>query len=271
VPAPRANSASVYVNGAFYGVYTNIEAEDKHLISRWFQKEGGNLYEKEGTRDFVSAALSEFNLETNETANDTTDLKNLINTIQAATNPDTLLADLGKNMDTANFLKFTAVEAAVNQWDTYAYTVFYVHNFRLYDDPATGKFHFIPWGLDLSMKPFDGNVKSYIEAFKLATDRAKAGAPVTAGLIFQRCMASPSCKSSYKAALQQVVTVYEGLNLEAAANRYYMQIKDQVAADTRKATFNGPLTVQQFDSAFQSVVTTIRGRVAALRADIAAN
>lgn len=271
VPAPRANSASVYINGAFYGVYTNIEAEDKHLISRWFQKEGGNLYEKEGTRDFVTAALSEFSLETNEVANDTTDLKNLVNTIQAATNPDTFLADLGKNLDTAEFLKFTAVEAAVNQWDTYAYTVYYVHNFRLYDDPATGKFSFIPWGLDLSMKPFDGNVKAYIEAFKLATDQARAGGPVTAGLMFQRCMTSPSCKATYKTTLQQVVTVYEGLGMEAAANRYYAQIKDQVALDTRKATFNGPLTMQQFDTAFQSVITTIRGRVAALRADIAAN
>jgi spore coat protein CotH len=271
VPAPRANSASVYINGTFYGVYTNLEAEDKHFISRWFQKEGGNLYEKEGTRDFVTAALSEFNLETNETANDTTDLKNLISTIQAATNPSTFLADLGKNMDTAEFLKFTAVEAAVNQWDTYAYTVYYVHNFRLYDDPSTGKFSFIPWGLDLSMKPFDTNVKAYIEAFKLATDRAAPNGQVTAGIVFQRCLTSPSCKSAYKTALQEVVTVYEGLGMEAAANRYYNQIKAQVALDTRKATFNGPLTTAQFDTAFQAVVTTIRGRVAALRADLAAN
>jgi spore coat protein CotH len=271
VPAPRANSASVYVNGAFYGVYTNLEAEDKHFISRWFAKEGGNLYEKEGNRDFVSAALSEFNLETNETANDTTDLKNLINTIQAATKPDTFLADLEKNMDTAEFLKFTAVEAAVNQWDTYAYTVFYIHNFRLYDDPASGKFSFIPWGLDLSMKPFDGNVKAYIEAFKLATDRARAGGTVTAGLLFQRCLTSPSCKAAYKTALQQVITVYEGLGLEAVANRYYAQIKEQVNLDPRKATFNGPLTMPLFDAEFQAVITTIRGRTAALRADLAAN
>jgi spore coat protein CotH len=271
VPAPRANSASVYINGSFYGVYTNLEAEDKHLISRWFQKEGGNLYEKDGTRDFVVAALSEFELETNETANDTTDIRNLINTVQAATNPSTFLADLDKNMDTAEFLKFTAVEAAVNQWDTYAYTVYYVHNFRLYDDPATSKFSFIPWGLDLSMKPFKTNVKSYIEAFKIATDQAAPGSRVTAGLIFQRCMTSPGCKTAYKAALEQVVTVYEGLGMEAAANRYYNQIKAQVAADPRKATFDGPLTVAQFDTAFQAVVTTIRGRVAALRADLAAN
>ncbi len=271
VAAPRGNSAKVYVNGAFYGVYTNLEAEDKHFLSRWFAKDGGNLYEKEGNRDFITAALSEFTLETNETANDTTDLKNLVAAIQAATNPATFLEDLGKHVDMTQFLKFTAVEAAVNQWDSYAYTVYYPHNFRLYNDPTTSRFSFIPWGMDLSMKPFDGNVKAYIEAFEPATAYARAGAMETGGFLLKRCLASPNCKAQYKAILQQVVTVYDGLGLEAAANRYYTQIKEQVNLDPRKATFNGPLTLQQFDTAFQSVITTIRGRTAALRADIAAN
>ncbi len=32
LPAPRANSALVYVNGAYYGVYTNLETEDKTFL-----------------------------------------------------------------------------------------------------------------------------------------------------------------------------------------------------------------------------------------------
>ena len=56
-----------------------------------------------------------------------------------------------------------------------------------------------------------------------------------------------------------------------ACMRYYNQIKTQVYADTRKRTMSGIITNQQFDAAFQSVLTVIRGRVAAMRADVAAN
>ena len=271
VPAPRCNNARVYVNGAFYGVYANVEAEDKHFLKRWFDKDGGNLYEKDGTRDFVPQAESEFDLETNEKAPDRSDLSKLISTIQAATSSATFLTDLSPVLDTEAFLKFTAVEAAVNQWDTYAFTVFYIHNFRLYNDPSSGRFAFIPWGLDLSMKPFDGDVKAYIGAFELATERAAKSGRVTAGILFQRCLKSAECKAAYKRALEQVINVYEGMNLEAEADRHYQQIKAQVYADTKKATFDGPLTNQAFDRAFQAVIMTIRGRVAALRADLAAN
>jgi spore coat protein CotH len=271
VPAPRCNNASVYVNGTFYGVYANVEAEDKHFLKRWFDKDGGNLYEKDGTRDFVPQAEPEFDLETNEKAPDRSDLVKLISTVQAATNPTTFLTDLSTVMDTSAFLKFTAVEAAVNQWDTYSFTVYYIHNFRLYNDPTSGRFSFIPWGLDLSMKPFDGDVRAYIGAFELATELAVKGRRVTAGILFQRCLKSPECKAAYKLALEKVMTTYDGLGLEAEANRHYQQIKAQVYADTKKATFNGPLTNEAFDRAFQAVITTIRGRTAALRADLAAN
>lgn len=271
VPAPRCNNASVYVNGTFYGVYANVESEDKHFLQRWFEKDGGNLYEKDGSRDFVPQAEPEFDLETNEKAPDRSDLAKLIATIQAATNPATFLSDLAPVLDTEAFLKFTAVEAAVNQWDTYAFTVFYIHNFRLYSDPTSGRFAFIPWGLDLSMKPFDGDVKAYVGAFELATERAAKNGRVTAGLLFQRCLKSADCKAAYKRALEQVISVYAGMDLEAEANRHYLQIKAQVHADTKKATFAGPLTNEAFDRAFQSVIATIRGRVAALRADLAAN
>lgn len=42
LPAPRCNNAVVYVNGAYYGVYVNVEAEDKTLLRRWFASAEGN-------------------------------------------------------------------------------------------------------------------------------------------------------------------------------------------------------------------------------------
>jgi hypothetical protein len=63
----------LYVNGQAYGLYANVEAEDKTFLRRWFTSDDGNLYE-EGQTDFVSGAEQTFDLETNETANDRSDL-----------------------------------------------------------------------------------------------------------------------------------------------------------------------------------------------------
>ncbi|HTU60628.1 MAG TPA: CotH kinase family protein, partial [Polyangiales bacterium] len=144
LPAPRCNHAVVYVNDTYYGVYAHVESEDKTFLRRWFASDDGNLYE-DGMADFVDGAASSFDLQTNETANDRTDLTALISAIGSASSA-TYLQDLDPVLDTAQFLRYSAMEAAVNQWDGYSYTYFEPNNFRVYHDPATRKFSFIPWG-----------------------------------------------------------------------------------------------------------------------------
>ena len=262
LPAPRANSALLYVNGEFYGVYANVEAEDKTFLSRWFASNDGNLYE-EGQVDFVPGAEAEFDLETNETANDRSDLAGLIAAIDGASD-QTFLDDVGSSLDTDQFLRFTAAEAAVNQWDMYAYTVFYPNNFRIYNDPTHGKFVFLPWGMDLSMKPFRDSDKPHIALFALARQGDDANGPVSAGLIFRRCLESPACVTAYRSAAASIIEAYESADLEARARAYYEQIKDQVVADTRKE-----YTQQEFEQGYQGLLRTIEERPDALRADLA--
>jgi spore coat protein CotH len=261
LPAPRCNSAVVYVNNAFYGVYANVEAEDKPFLRRWFTSDEGNLYE-EGQKDFVPGAETAFDLETNETANDRSDLANLIAVFQSTT-PANFVSTLGAVLDIPHYFRFTAAEAAVNQWDMYSYTVFYPNNFRIYHDPTSNKFVFLPWGMDMSMKPYRDSRKPHIRIFELARSRDRADAGVTAGHMFQRCLESPQCKTAYTAAVRDIVTVYEGAGMEATAVAYYDQIKPQVMADPRKE-----VTMQAFETAYQSMLKTIRERPGAMRADI---
>jgi hypothetical protein len=91
-------------------------------------------------------------------------------------------------------------------------------------------------------------------------------------LLFQRCLQSPACKAAYGDAAREIITVYEGLGMEARAMSYYEQLRAQVMADTRKnvCCSGGTLSNQQFETGFQLVLTTIRGRVTALQADLAA-
>jgi hypothetical protein len=46
VPAPCANSARVYINGAYYGLYTNLERQDKSFLDRVYGDlwDGGDLW-----------------------------------------------------------------------------------------------------------------------------------------------------------------------------------------------------------------------------------
>jgi hypothetical protein len=258
LPAPRCNHALVYVNGAFFGLYANIETEDKTFLRRWFDSDAGNLYE-EGQVDFEPGNETAFDLETNEEKNDRSDLTALIAALGAA-KPASFLSDVGTQLDTAHFLAFTAAEAAVNQWDMYAYTVFYPNNFRIYRNPSSQKFVMLPWGMDMSMKPYRDSGKPHILALELAHQYDNQGAPITAGRMFRDCLASPGCRSAYIEVVEDTATRYEQAGLEALAKGYYEQIKAQIAADPR--TEYSP---SQILDAYESLLKVIRERPAALR------
>jgi hypothetical protein len=263
LPAPRANNALLFVNGMAYGLYANVESEDKTFLRRWFTRDDGNLYE-EGQKDFLPGNEGTFNLETNEMANDRTDLRNLISALQAA-NDATLLEDLDRAMDTAHFLRFTAAEAVVNQWDMYGYTRFYPNNFRLYFDPSIGKLVFIPWGMDMSLKPFPQSTSLHMGVLTVARQYERPAGPVTAGLIFQRCLRSPTCRPRYLAALEEMVRLFESAALDRLAERFYTQVRPHIAADPRKE-----VTPTASEQMYNTVVRIIRERPARIRAEVAA-
>jgi hypothetical protein len=263
LPAPRCNHALVYVDDEYYGVYANVESEDKTFLKRWFASDQGNLYE-DGQVDLDPGNETSFDLETNETANDRSDLRAFIDGIAAA-GGETFMDDLAPELDTDHYLHFAALEAVVNQWDGYSYTYFEPNNFRLYHDPSRGKFVFLPWGMDLSMKPFPYTSRTQIPVLAVPRYEDNAGARDAGGLLWRRCLQSASCKARFAQVMRDVVTRYESENLEALAERYYTQIKDHVYEDTRKE-----LTNQEFETAYQSVRSIIRNRASSIRAELTA-
>lgn len=258
LPAPRCNSALVYVNGQFFGVYANVEAEDKTFLRRWFADDGGNLYE-EGQVDFTPGNETAFDLETNEEANDRSDLVALIGAVSNA-KPASYMTDLGAQLDMTHFLAFTAAEAAVNQWDMYAYTVFYPNNFRIYRDPTTQKFTMLPWGMDMSMKPFRDSGKPHIDVQAIARQGDSPNGKVTAGLMFRNCLTSPGCKAAYLKVVNDTADAYAAANLEALAKQYFAQIEGEIAKDMRKE-----YSAAQVKTGYDSLLKTIRERPDALR------
>jgi spore coat protein CotH len=261
LPAPRCNNAVVRVNGMDYGVYANVESEDKTFLRRWFDSDDGNLYE-EGQMDFWVGSENTFDLETNETKNDRSDLLALIAAIEASM-PASFETDVGAELDMKHFLHFAAAEAAVNQWDMYAYTVINPNNFRVYRDPTIDKFVFLPWGMDMALKPFPDTGTQFIPVLELAHagDRQENG--VSAGVLFRLCLESPACKANYVQAVQEIIEHFDELDVPALAERYYEQIKPFVYVDPRKEMSN-----EDFEAGYQSLLDTAEGRTAAMRSDL---
>ena len=112
------------------------------MLARYFANNDGNLYE--GTvSDFHPALMNTFEAQTNEDTNDGSDLDAVVAAL--ASNDADLIPALGALVDLDAFVKFWAMEALVGHWDGYSGNR---NNFYLYHDPAGGKFHFMPWGID---------------------------------------------------------------------------------------------------------------------------
>jgi len=142
VPASRCNFARVRVNGRDLGFYVNVEAVNKPMLRRHFSDDAGNLYEG-ALSDFRPAWSLTFDKKTNDSDPDRSDL----DAVSAALAlPDAeMLAALDPLVDIEEFLDYWAAEVLIGHTDSYSGLA---NNFLVYDDPATGRFSFLPWGVD---------------------------------------------------------------------------------------------------------------------------
>ncbi|MBK9030699.1 MAG: CotH kinase family protein [Myxococcales bacterium] len=245
LPAPRANAAWVTVNGAAYGLYINVETEDRHLLARWFADPSGNLYEETGA-EFEPGNEDGFELETNEAVADKADLTRLFAAVAGASDA-TFQADVGAVLDLPAFLRYCAYEAAVWQWDGYCYTRFGPNNFRTYHEPTRDQFYLLPWGMDMSWKPHEPTLDIFDAR----------------GLVLERCLAIPGCRAAYRVELAAVADRLDTLDLPARVDAYAAQARALVALDPRK---------EIDDARFEETVATVRavaaGRAADLRAQV---
>lgn len=142
VVAPRCNFAHVTLNGRDLGIYSHVESIKKPFLARHFEDNGGNLYEVQRA-DFSDAAIPYFEKKTNKDNDDRSDLKKVVEALEAA--DDNLYESLDRVVDLDAFLTYWAMEVIVGHWDSATGNS---NNHYIYHDPTTDKFYFIPWGTD---------------------------------------------------------------------------------------------------------------------------
>lgn len=156
----RAAFVRVYINGEYYGLYTNVEEMDKQWLKRNYTSTGGNLFkctypadltyhgtEQQPYKDLQNATATGgrvYELETNETADDYAGLVALIVQLNEP-GGGTFAADLSAVLETDHYLKALALDVATGNWDDYSYNK---NNFFLYHNPAGNRFDFITYDPD---------------------------------------------------------------------------------------------------------------------------
>ncbi len=145
LPASRCNFARVRMNGVELGIYVNVESVDHEFTRRHFTGGDGALYE--GTlSDFRPGWTGTFDP---KGGGDRTDLQPIVEAL-ALTDDAALEAALAAAIDRDQFDTYWAMEVITGQWDGYAANR---NNYFVYQDLATGRHVFLPWGVDGTFQP----------------------------------------------------------------------------------------------------------------------
>ena len=148
LPTPRCTFATATVNGEDLGVFTVVEEVKESFLETHFGSSSGNLYEGE-SNDFRSAFMG-FDQDNNEEVDSSRADLERAREILGAANADNALEEVAKVVDLDSFYTHWAGEVLIWHRDGYAGNL---NNFFFYADPNDdGRFKFIPWGTDNTMR-----------------------------------------------------------------------------------------------------------------------
>lgn len=152
IPTPRVTHAHVWLNDRDMGLYVVKEGFDGSFLKHFFHDNTGTLYEGPflGDVDGQLPVKSNFDPKLDAKALAAAKAKaaaRIKELCDAAREPDPVKrrARLDKVLDVDRFLTFLALEGMVAHWDGYGFNH---NNYRVYDDPKSGKLVFMPHGMD---------------------------------------------------------------------------------------------------------------------------
>jgi spore coat protein H len=158
--APRCTFAKVYLNGVYWGLYNFIEEVDtKQFLNKHFSYHDGNMFKGDPNGDLryisnqASSYYPKYELHTNETINDWSDLVELITKINNSGNA--FQDSVESILNTQTFIdQWCALNLFVNL-DSYLGSG---HNYFIYHDTNLDKFEWVGWDLNESFGSFRMNL-----------------------------------------------------------------------------------------------------------------
>lgn len=208
VPAPRTCLAELTLtvpdryNQECVGAYTVVEQVNKPFLRRHFGDGTGMLLKPEGLQggitylgDNWSAYQARYQPGDQPSPRDRQRLIDFARLVSKAEDAE-FAKDISDYLDTAAFLRFIAANALLANLDSY---LGYGHNYYLYLNPATNRFAFIPWDLDLSLAtwPAAGMPEQQVN---LSLRHPHAGE----NKLIDRLLAIPAHRDQYRVILREL-------------------------------------------------------------------
>ncbi len=257
IAAAQTSFCIVYIDYGsgplYFGVYTIVEEVDDTLIDNtdWFSSGIGNLYKPEDdAASFKSGTYdtSEFNLKTNTTSPNYSDVKSLYDALHSSTRTSNSVAwqeELESVFNVKVFLKWLAANSAIQNWDTYGNMT---HNYFLYNNPSDGLLTWIPW---------DNN-----EAFQDGNDSIEVNEMTkvsTSWPLISYLFDIAEYELLYKQYLQEFIDeVFVTSQMQALYSEYYTLLKDYAYDEVSGRTFIS--SDSEFDSAVSTLKTHVQSR-----------
>jgi len=253
--APRCAYTKVTINGTYWGLYMFVEEANKTFLDDddRFGNKQGNLFKGDPSGDLkwlgstASNYYTKYELHTNETANDWSDLVHLIDEIN---NSGSFFYDsLEAVLQTDHFIRHWAAMNLFSNLDSYIGSG---HNYFLYHDTLSGKFEFISWDVNESFGNFTmGMTPTQMKNLSMYF----ISTPATNRPLVQKMLADPT----YKQILTDVFCVwlqydFSNAALDAKVDSLAAEIRPHVYADTKKFYTN-----TDFDNNLSSDVTVPGG------------
>jgi spore coat protein H len=223
VPAPRTAFAEVTLtvpgkyDREYLGLYTVVEQVDERFLKTHFKDGKGLLLKPEGIRglphfgDDPAVYEHSYNPKSKPGRGDWKRLVEFTRLVNQA--PETEFRKLiGSYLDVDSFVRFLAANVLLASLDGF---LGMGHNYYLYQSPATGKFTFIPWDLDLAFGAF-GLYGSTVQLIGLSIDHPHLGE----NRLIDRLLAMPEVKATYREQVRRLareVFTAEALGRDLAA------------------------------------------------------
>ena len=207
VPSPLVGHAWVRFNGRDLGLFVLKEGFAEEFLERSFTQAGGVIYEPGTGHDVDEPLARRFGPKGGE------DLE-LRTLAEAVREPNLRVrgTQLQKVLDVDRFLSFAAIEVIAGHRDGYCLAK---NNFRLYLDPGSHRFVFLPTGMDQLL----GNPEARWR-------------PEMAGVVARSMMELPEVRSRYRARVGELVTnVFDVARLTAEVTGWLDPLRKELSPE----------------------------------------
>ncbi len=139
VPASRCTHALVSLNGRELGIYVLKEGFSEEFLAPFFTRTDGHLYD--------GGFCAEINENMEADRGEPAEKKRLLELVGAMKEGDAVkqFERLSAVVEVDAFLRHLVLEIVLCHWDGYSFNR---NNYRIYENPETGRFHFILHGMD---------------------------------------------------------------------------------------------------------------------------